>query len=93
MHWPVAAAQSMRACRSLNSPIPKSSSLRSENTGIAVPAPRKPGWSKMAAWCALGKGQPGMGQSIHLSSMSGVILVQRWPDHSVRQISPSFITT
>ena len=38
--WPVPAAQSTSSLRSLNSPTPKLSLLRSENTGMAVPAPR-----------------------------------------------------
>ena len=67
MHWRVAAAQSTRGRRSRNSPMPKSSAVRRENTGIAVPAPRKPGWSNIAAWCSRGKGQPFMGHSIQES--------------------------
>lgn len=67
MHWPVEAAQSTRACRSRNSPIPKSSALCKENIGMTVPAPRNPGMSNFAALCFLGKGHPGIGESIHLS--------------------------
>src|ERR1035437_6040190 len=37
IRWPVVLAQSTIFFRSLNSPIPKPSSLRSENTGIATP--------------------------------------------------------
>lgn len=37
---PVAAAQSISLRRSGNSPVPKSDSVRSENNGSAVPAPR-----------------------------------------------------
>ena len=38
-----------------------------EKTGIAVPAPLKPGRSKIAAECSLGKGHPAIGQSIQES--------------------------
>ena len=41
MPWPVSAAQSTSFLRSLNSPTPKLVSLRRENTGMAVPAPRQ----------------------------------------------------
>ena len=92
MHCPVAAAQSTSGRRSLNSPMPKSDSVRRENTGIAVPAPLKPGRSNFGAWCSRGKGQPGIGQSIHLSSISLAIL-ELWCFHSVRQMRPSRITT
>ncbi len=46
---PVAAAQSTMSFRSANSPTPKLRSERSENTGIATPAPRHAGRSKRGA--------------------------------------------
>ena len=72
--------------------MPKSAGVRSENTGTAVPAPRKPGRSNFSAWCARGNGQPGIGQSIQASVISRADLLLWWL-HSVRTIRPSRITT
>ena len=72
--------------------MPKSSAVRSENTGTAVPAPFQPGMSNFAAWCSRGNGQPGIGQSIQASVISRAALALWW-FHSVRTIRPSRITT